>query len=181
MRTLTRNVIFLVLVIINTPQVNSNNTGNTLTKNEIDSFNKRFTINRTIYERELNDRLEIENINYQIDKFKRNKAKLEWQYTSSKIIFYFVLLIVMLGLILATLHFIQTFKNLKSLNRNKDESEIEVSIQGIKINTSIIGIMILGFSLAFFYLYLIYVYPLNPIDSDKDILNQKKSIEQTAK
>lgn len=41
------------------------------------------------------------------------------------------------------------------------ETQIEISLQGIKASSSILGVVILVISFAFFYLYLVYVYPIN--------------------
>ena len=42
-------------------------------------------------------------------------------------------------------------------------TQFEVSAKGIVINSSVLGVVILGLSLAFFYLYLVYVYPIQDV------------------
>ena len=39
-------------------------------------------------------------------------------------------------------------------------TQLEVSAKGIVINSSVIGLIVLSLSLVFFYLYLVYVYPI---------------------
>jgi hypothetical protein len=38
--------------------------------------------------------------------------------------------------------------------------ELELSTSGLKVSSPVLGVIILALSLAFFYLYLIYVYPI---------------------
>lgn len=42
-------------------------------------------------------------------------------------------------------------------------TQLEASLQGIKVSSSILGVIILALSFLFFYLYLKYVYPINEI------------------
>ena len=39
-------------------------------------------------------------------------------------------------------------------------TQLEVSAKGIVVNSSVMGVIILALSLAFFYLYLVYIYPI---------------------
>jgi len=83
---------------------------------------------------------------------------LNWQYHSSIIIFFVVILIVLTGLILSYLH----FKRSLVTNENA-ETELEISKSGLKVRSSIIGIIILVISIAFFYLYLTHIYKIEEI------------------
>lgn len=40
-------------------------------------------------------------------------------------------------------------------------TQLEISAKGVIVNSSVLGVVILTLSLAFFYLYLVYVYPIN--------------------
>ena len=42
-------------------------------------------------------------------------------------------------------------------------TEFEASTSGIKVTSSVLGIIVLVISLVFFYLYLVYVYPISEI------------------
>ena len=42
-------------------------------------------------------------------------------------------------------------------------THLELSAKGIVVNSSVLGVIILGLSLAFFYLYLVYVYPIQNV------------------
>jgi hypothetical protein len=50
--------------------------------------------------------------------------------------------------------------NVLSAGGRARASPIELSTGGLKISSPVLGVIILGLSLAFFYLYLVYVYPI---------------------
>ncbi|HCT21961.1 MAG TPA: hypothetical protein DIW54_00900 [Chitinophagaceae bacterium] len=104
-----------------------------------------------------------------------------WQSTSTKLIFLMVSVIVLCGLIFSGIHFQKAMK-LQEKNPTAPAGEgnsLELSMQGVKINSSVIGLMILALSLGFFYLYLIYVYPINHVKLDPD--TNKQTTEQVKK
>lgn len=97
-----------------------------------------------------------------------------FQAFTSKVIFLIVLLVVFFGLSLSALQFYQSTrisKQIKNATKSNNETEnevveksvvtnLELTLKGVKISTSVIGLIILIISLAFFYLYLVYVYPI---------------------
>ena len=89
----------------------------------------------------------------------------EWQHQSSRIIFVSVLLLVFTGVGFSGIQFYRSLReSAESAPRGEaDEagvSHIELSTGGLKISSPVLGVIILGLSLAFFYLYLVYVYPI---------------------
>jgi hypothetical protein len=42
-------------------------------------------------------------------------------------------------------------------------ADLEIGLQKIKVSSSILGVIILAFSMAFFYLYLVYVFPVREL------------------
>lgn len=90
-----------------------------------------------------------------------------WQLLSSKLIFCIVLFLVFAGMYFAWLQ----FKNAMMKRKNDSpESPIEnlateltASLKEVKISSPVLGIIILIISLLFFYLYLVYVYPIEEI------------------
>ena len=80
----------------------------------------------------------------------------KWQHITTKVIFFVVLILVAIGVYFAWIQF-RTGKG------EMDRSELEISLQGIKVNSSVLGIIILMISLVFFYLYLRYVYPISEL------------------
>lgn len=84
--------------------------------------------------------------------FNQNRKVFQWQYISSIIIFFVVILIVLMGLFLSYLQF----------RRAADtNTKLEIGTVGIKIDTGVIGLAILTLSLSFLFLYLKYVYPIS--------------------
>ena len=103
--------------------------------------------------------------------FNQNRKVFNWQYISSIIIFFIVVLIVLIGLYMAYLQFRLSEKMFisQAADKIKDNSnalemmkaDLEIGKGGLKINTAVIGLIILSLSLAFLFLYLKYVYPIS--------------------
>ena len=93
----------------------------------------------------------------------------EWQLSSSKIIFSVVVVIVLIGLYLSYLQFKLSEKQLLKPTDPKDTStaksqsatDLEINKDGIKIQSAVIGLIILVISIIFFFLYLKFVFPIN--------------------
>ncbi len=97
------------------------------------------------------------------------KRTFTQQYFSSIFIFIMVVIIVCMGLVLSYKQFKlneeivrhSMKQNNGTIEKGTDTSaSMEVSKDGIKMNTAVIGLMILVISLVFFFLYLTYVYPI---------------------
>ena len=98
----------------------------------------------------------------------------QFQYYTSLIIFIMVLIIVALGLYLSYRQFTLTERLAEKAAKKKvipgeteiskdplfSTSSLELNKDGFKINTAVIGLMILIISLAFFFLYLNVVYKI---------------------
>jgi hypothetical protein len=93
---------------------------------------------------------------YQARGFEHRSRVFAWQFYSSLMIFAIVHLIVLMGLYFSWMQFRQGWAT-------GLESEMELSTTGIKIRSSVLGVIILTLSLAFFYLYLVYIYPIREI------------------
>jgi hypothetical protein len=76
-----------------------------------------------------------------------------WQLFSSKLIFTIVVLLELAGIFLAGVQFFR--------DRGATDSTIEATLQGVKVSSRVLGVIILTISLVFFYLYLVYVYPIH--------------------
>lgn len=81
---------------------------------------------------------------------------IEWQHFSTRVIFFVVLFLVGTGIYFSWVQF-------KSGSDSQTINEIEVSLTGVEVSSPILGVIILVLSLAFFYLYLRYVYPITEI------------------
>ena len=99
---------------------------------------------------------------YRVSGFDHRKKVFAWQLYSSKLIFWSVLLLVLAGIAFSGLQFYKSFVE-KSSHSNESVTEFEASAKGIKVTSPVLGVIILVISLAFFYLYLVYVYPIREI------------------
>lgn len=82
-----------------------------------------------------------------------------WQLLSSKIIFVTVLLLVFAGIYFAAVQFHLGLKSAAA----PATTEIVASVKEIKVTSPVLGVIILVLSLAFFYCYLVYVYPIEEL------------------
>ena len=116
-----------------------------------------------------------------INNFIHTIRVFEWQLLSSKFIFFIVMVVVLSGILFSGLQFYQSFKltskvikiaNSKNLDQiekivDQDNSNISVSpTNGFSVTTSIVGLLVLGISIGFFYLYLTHVYPIKETSID---------------
>jgi hypothetical protein len=93
-----------------------------------------------------------------------------WQHVSTRIIFFVVLVLVAVGVYFAWVQFQRDMAKDPGpggvgteVRDAPAEHEVELSMKGIRVSSPVIGIAILAISLAFFYLYLVYVYPITEI------------------
>lgn len=128
--------------------------------------------------------------------FKYRERVFNWQHESTIIIFIMVMLVVLAGLVFSGIHFYRSMQYMQAVNTlliahtkklikqpnmdSKPASDpekpgsadhfVKFSKDGIELRSSVLGVIILGLSIAFFYLYLFFVYPINQstIDSDRD-------------
>jgi hypothetical protein len=93
----------------------------------------------------------------------------EWQLFASRLIFGVVLALVVAGIYFAAAQFrsaMRTASRHASSLPAQDASlatQLEVSAKGIVVHSSVMGVIILALSLGFFYLYLVYVYPITDV------------------
>ncbi len=107
---------------------------------------------------ELDERL----TKFYISSLDHRQAVFAWQLFASKLIFVVVMLIVISGLLLSYLHFAKSLKP----GATDANTNLEMSTSGIKMNSSVIGLIILVLAIAFLYLYLIHVFPINELNID---------------
>ena len=115
---------------------------------------------------------------YQAFSYAHAQRTFDFQYETGKIIFWVVLLIVFSGLGFSAVQFYVGLrhpldKRTTNDNQSKDAqppaaedpgvSEFEASLQGIKLKSSVLGLLILAMSMVFFYLYLKFVYQISNI------------------
>ena len=111
---------------------------------------------------------------YQAHSLDYAQTVFDWQYKSSIVIFMMVILLVLTGLVFAGIQFTIAMKAHPTSAGKKKEATatdqapamattLEASAHGVKITSSVIGLLILVVSIGFFYLYLVYVYPIQNI------------------
>jgi hypothetical protein len=116
---------------------------------------------------------------YQQWQLRFNKRSYEWHLISTVLIFAMVMGIVLFGLYLTWLQFTREQHrahraSARAAAAPASESEgeapapapepaassLKISATGVEVTSQVIGLLILGFSLAFFYLYVKEVYPM---------------------
>lgn len=97
---------------------------------------------------------------FQIYSYTQAKKTFDWQYWSSKVIFWVVLVLVGAGLAFSALQF---YLGYKAGTVKAEESTFEATLQGVKVSSSVLGVIVLTISIVFFYLYLKYVYPITNV------------------
>jgi hypothetical protein len=101
---------------------------------------------------------------YRKSGYKHRQEVFRWQLFSSKVTFYIVILLVLSGIYFSGVQFHNAMKQSSGGNvADAQVTEFSASAEGIKVSSPVLGVIILSISLAFFYLYLVYVYPIEEI------------------
>jgi len=99
---------------------------------------------------------------YRVTGYQHRQRVFAWQLLSSRIIFVLVIFLVLVGVFFSWLQFRQALKGTPFGERPQDTT-FEASTTGLKVSSPVLGVIILALSLAFFYLYLLYVYPISDL------------------
>lgn len=117
---------------------------------------------------------------YAKSSFDHRRALFDWQLWSGYFIFAIVVIIVFVGLYFSWLQFSDTRRHLllsrkraaagkvvssADLDTQSLQSSVEAGPDGIKVSSPVLGVIILMISVAFFYLYLVHVYPITAVES----------------
>lgn len=98
---------------------------------------------------------------YFTEGYQHRQRVFHWQLLSSKIIFIVVVMLVFSGVVFAAIQF---YAGLKSkVQSGAEVTTFEAGSSGLKVSSPVLGIIILVISLAFFYLYLVHIYPIEEI------------------
>ena len=109
---------------------------------------------------------------YRSKGFEHRKRVFAWQLVSSKIIFFVVIFLVLVGVYFSWVQFHKKINNGKvgtppsiasDVKKSEDVTTISASAKEIKVSSPVLGVIILVISLLFFYLYLVYVFPIEEI------------------
>lgn len=120
----------------------------------------------------------VAQFDYAATTFAHRRATFNWQLWSGYITFGVVIGIVMIGLYFSWLQFSDYRQHTLALRRragtgataaepnpSEMQSTLEFGTGGIKVSSPVLGVVILVISVAFFYLYLVHIYPISAIDS----------------
>lgn len=110
---------------------------------------------------------------YRANGYEYRSRVFEWQLLSSRTIFVVVLTLVGAGMYFAAVQFRMAMRAAGSAAVTAGPAvaepgmtlatQLELSTKGVVVNSSVMGVIILALSLAFFYLYLVYVYPIENV------------------
>ena len=102
---------------------------------------------------------------YRASGLQHRRSVFEWQLLSSKVTFVTVLLLVGAGIVFAAVQFSAGLARRVGQETSDKETatQLELATTGIKVTSPVLGVIILIISLAFFYLYLVYVYPISEL------------------
>ncbi|QSB01356.1 hypothetical protein JWZ98_22450 [Methylomonas sp. EFPC1] len=98
---------------------------------------------------------------YLENRLKHRQKVFHWQYYSSIVIFFVVIILVGTGIYFAAVQFHHGLK--QGGDEKETITQLEATTSGIKISSPVLGVLILIISLVFFYLYLAFVYPINEL------------------
>jgi len=119
---------------------------------------------------------------YYTEGYRHRQRVFAWQLISSKVIFVLVTVLVFSGIYFAALQFHEGMRRRAEASAKASASsttamggkiadkpeapevtKISASEHGIEVSSPVLGVIILVISLAFFYLYLLYVYPISEL------------------
>lgn len=92
------------------------------------------------------------------------RRTIEWQLFSTRVVFFLVVSIVVSGVLFCWIQFSLSRGRIDTANHN-----VELSSSGLKLSSPVLGVVVLALSLAFFYCYLHFVYPIRILDVDSKV------------
>lgn len=92
---------------------------------------------------------------YDIWSLQHRKNALQLQLLKDNMLFGIVLLVVLFGVYLS---YVQFTKGAQT------EGTVKLGPAGFEVTSSVLGVIILTFSLAFFYLYLVHIFPITELE-----------------
>jgi hypothetical protein len=106
-----------------------------------------------------------ERYRYLASHFEHRRDVFAWQHWSSQIIFGVVLVLVGTGVYFSAVQFHRGLRPTRHMPRTEsgEKTEFSASLKEIKVSSPVLGVIILAISLAFFYLYLVFVYPIQEV------------------
>jgi hypothetical protein len=110
---------------------------------------------------------------YRESGFQHRRAVFDWQLLSARIIFAVVILLVLAGVYFSWLQFVadrraprrapEAAEGEEAPERRGLVTSFKAGAGGVEVSSPVLGVIILALSLAFFYLYLVHIYPIAEI------------------
>ena len=92
----------------------------------------------------------------------KEENRIRQQLFERQIFFHWIILFVVVVVVLSGVWL--SFLQIKKSNGDATSGTMEISASGLKVQSSVIGLLMLGLSMGFFYLYLTNVYKLRAED-----------------
>ena len=121
-------------------------------------------------------------VNWAISAYRHRTDSFAWQLFSGKILFFLVSALVLVGIYFSWQQFRKAMKLADNRAKavaagnvieveggNELAQTLKVSTEGVELQSSVLGVVILVLSLCFFYLYLVHIYPITEVASQNDL------------
>jgi len=105
-----------------------------------------------------------------------NLSQYRWQQTASNYLLFLVMVVVLSGIFFSGY---QIWKS-SSIKDISSDSTIELSIQKIKVTSSVVGVIVLAISIVFLYFFLIEVYRIKVVDMSKSEMESYYTDKKTS-
>lgn len=102
--------------------------------------------------------LHLAQVKREVQKIRETEGELWWTNWIGRAIFVIVQFILIMGLVVAWSEFRAARRQRRAAAA--EQQEVRISMEGIALKTSLHGILILGIALAFYFLYLRFVFPV---------------------
>lgn len=110
-----------------------------------------------------------EQLQWHIYKYEHARKTFNFHHLTTILTFILVHLIVIVGLYLTWLQFHRD----SGSDPGAEPHELSIGKDGLKIRSSVIGLIVLALSLGFYYLYLKNVYPVTYVSSNQSMSEEK--------
>ncbi|MFZ4575802.1 MAG: hypothetical protein ACOYN0_15515 [Phycisphaerales bacterium] len=110
---------------------------------------------------EMRQTLIIATYNREIEKLRESRSELFYTNWIGRMVFVVVHGVLFMALYIAWKEFVAA--NKKRARAATETNEISFSMEGVALKTALHGVLLIGFALAFYFLYLKFVYPINVI------------------
>lgn len=105
---------------------------------------------------------------HQIAALEHREQVFNWQLISNKVSFVVVLVLVLSGICFSAVQFWKSMQMPADKFAEAADTEFSAGADGVTVRSSVLGVVVLVISLAFFYLYLVHVFPIEELTPIRD-------------